>query len=246
MRKISTIIWVGLSLFATACNHSDEPQPVQIPPAGCLPVSLSNGLVAFYPFGNGSLDDVSGNNHHLTNPTTAAAGVDREGNPNCAFGFNRSNSEFLTLQDPIFLDDLASTGLSISFWYLSNDNSYGSFVDRGGSNTCTSGQWAIQYVNNVLDWSAIGARTYSYGVSNSWEHIVVTSNSGMIQLFRNGVLVGSSTDFNFCLGNNPAVNQGDLFIGNTFDGRIDDIIIYNRGLTDAEVTALHNLAACCG
>lgn len=45
--------------------------------------------------------------------------------------------------------------------------------------------------------------------------------------------------------NCPIINQGDLFIGRLYNGLIDDIIIYDRVLTPAEITELFNLPACC-
>jgi hypothetical protein len=40
-------------------------------------------------------------------------------------------------------------------------------------------------------------------------------------------------------------NFGDLFIGKGFTGIIDDVILYNRELTVAEVKQLQKLPACC-
>jgi len=42
----------------------------------CIPVSLQNSVVAYYPFSNGSINDFSGNNQHLINMTTASATSD--------------------------------------------------------------------------------------------------------------------------------------------------------------------------
>ena len=80
-------------LLAFSCNSSDEQIERQL--VDCLSIGLQNGIVAFYPFENGSIDDFSGNNNNLTNSTTASATMDRSGNANCAFSFNSTSNEFL-------------------------------------------------------------------------------------------------------------------------------------------------------
>lgn len=87
-------------------------------------------------------------------------------------------------------------------------------------------------------------RLAHYGVQNTtWEHIVITSNNSTNQLFVNGILIPMGSGINGA--NCPIINQGDLFIGRLYNGLIDDIIIYDRVLTPAEITELFNLPACC-
>ncbi len=64
----------------------------------CLPNSVSGNVLAFYPFSKGALNDLSGNNHHLINSTSARPTFDRNGNDSCAFEFDNlpSSTEFLT------------------------------------------------------------------------------------------------------------------------------------------------------
>ncbi|MEO5890528.1 MAG: hypothetical protein ABIQ31_09760 [Ferruginibacter sp.] len=50
----------------------------------CISIHLHSGIIAFYPFDAGSVNDMSGNNYYLSNPTTASPGTDRDGNTNCA------------------------------------------------------------------------------------------------------------------------------------------------------------------
>ena len=53
--------------------------------SSCLPSNLQNGLIAFYPFSNGSLEDKSAYSNNVTNPTTAIPTNDRNGNLNCGY-----------------------------------------------------------------------------------------------------------------------------------------------------------------
>lgn len=247
MKEINQIGIALLLLISISCEKTEEKIAVQN--LNCLPTGLQNGVIALYSFGNGSLNDTSGNSYNLTNLTTATSAMDRAGNPNCAYQFYNANNEFLEYTNPSFLDNLITNNLSISFWYKSNDlsGSNGSFISRGNQAYCNSpfGEWSIGYVNNILIFGGPNGRVGYYGVeNNNWEHVVITSNNSSNQIFRNGILItsdGSGINGSSC----PILNQGNLFIGRLYDGFIDDIVIYNRIVSPTEVTELFNLPACC-
>lgn len=237
--KINTLL-LAATIFCS-CNDEDD---VTAKNASCLPTNLQTDIVAFYPFNNGSINDFSGNNYHLTNSTSATSGMDRGGNPNCAFSFNRTNGDFLEYLNPTFLDNLPSTGMSISFWYKSNDIDSGNFIMRDVTPYCdfSHGVWSIHHVNNVILTGTNNGGGMNYGVETSnWQHIVVTSKNTGVQLFVDGILKTSANNSS-C----PDLNQGNLYLGKGYDGLIDDVIIYDKILTPAEISELHNLSACCG
>lgn len=245
MKKLNQI-GIALSLLIIiSCDKKDEETNTQN--INCLPTNLQSGVIAFYPFGNGSLNDSSGNDYHLTNPTSASSGVDREGNFNCAYSFDYSNNEFLQYTNPSFLDNLPVNNFSISFWYKSNDHiaGYGVFISRDDQIACTNysrGEWSIGFSNTFLiTHLPNGGLAHTGIVNTNWQHVVITSNNTNNQMYVNGILVSSGTGPYSC----PLLNQGDLFIGKFYNGLIDDIIIYNRVVTPTEVTALFNLNACC-
>ena len=241
--KISSFI---ISLTLLSCNNSENSAEAD----SCLTGTgtLQDGVVAFYPFSDGSLDDFSGNNYNLTNSTSAIAGMDRDGNPNCAFSFNQDNDDFLFYDNPIFLNDLPATGFSISLWYKSNEvtDDYAVLISRDNVNNCvnTYGQWSIRFINMVFTTGINGYLTVSRSNANEWQHLVMTSNNDNLSFYRNGLLEQSTTEV-FCTNPNPTINSGSLFLGKFYDGSIDDVIIYDRILTSAEVTQLYNLPVCC-
>ncbi|MCK8481720.1 LamG domain-containing protein [Psychroserpens algicola] len=196
------------------------------------------------------MNDESGNNNNLINNTTASSTTDRNGNLNCAFGFNPSNGDFLENNDTSFLDDLHVDGFSISFWYMAIDDTGSAlFISRDDENNECGyiGQWSIHYVDENFFFGANGKRGIGHHISVlDWEHIVLTIDGTNLRFYKNGVLEAEelNSPFESCT-TNPTINDGDLFIGRFFDGKMDDIIIYDRVLTPTEATELFNTSACC-
>lgn len=86
------------------------------------------------------------------------------------------------------------------------------------------------YLNNPL-----GATVLSTGV---WYHAVLTSAGGVSKIYLNGVQDGGNGTGNTAttVGFGLAHNNGD----NYFNGRIDDLRIYNRALSVSEIRELYS------
>ncbi len=118
----------------------------------------------------------------------------------------------------------------------------------------------------VTKWGGFGAGGYYLGVNpanaavrwnldmptpiegntldnGKWTHITTTYDGNSVKVFENGTMV-SSIAYSDPIVNNSA----DLYIGNQFDfpsdfrfnGVIDDVLIYNRGLSDEEVREIYD------
>ena len=75
---------------------------------------------------------------------------------------------------------------------------------------------------------------------NKWNHIVVTSENGLLKLYINNSLIGSksgssgvASTFKLGAGFEPSANN------NVFNGYLDDIRIYNRVLREQEILTLY-------
>ena len=79
----------------------------------------------------------------------------------------------------------------------------------------------------------------------SWQHIVFTLSSGAVNGYVNGAPIGLSSD-TFPPGFSLPANQYGLYIGTdasttqSAKGLIDDVRIFGRVLTAAEVSALYS------
>lgn len=250
-----------------------EPEPNENDGSGnkqiaCLPAGLSANVIAFYPFSKGSLNDISGNNEHLVNNTTAKPSTDRNGNIDCAYQFDNlpNASEFLENANTTFLNNL--NAFSVSLWYLAEDTTradgiFETIISRDDTAMCPnrSGQWSIGLYDCRV---AIFGRTNSVrdnflpgnldckgelkARTDTWTHVVATfqKSSLSMSIYRNGVLQETDAGHANCGSVVPSYfDIGDLFIGKRFTGKVDDIIIYNKTLNAQEVSSLFNMAPCC-
>lgn len=232
----------------------------------CLPSNLQKDILAFYPFNDGSLADFSANSHNLINLSTATPTEDRGGNANCAYQFDNklTAEEFLVTSDSEFLDGL--NAFSISLWYQPLDTTIlGQTVQgmfsRGNEKGCPNkmGEWSMAlydcrravfghnnsvWANRISDQSA-GCDGEAKALIDNWHHVVGIKNGTDYKIYFNGVLDATATGDFVCNGSQLARDIGDIFIGYNFTGKIDDIILYNRELTQSEVGDLFGLKPCC-
>jgi len=271
-RGLGLTTLLGALFLLQACEKED-PRTGVIYRGGsrstCFPRELENGLIAFYPFENGSLLDQSGNMNDLINPTGALTTEDRLGNSGCAFEFIMANEEYLVCENPIFLDNL--TQISISLWYqsspLGNPGSLVGVVLRGDSSEHrpdTMSEWALGiydcrrpvfgYANSAM-WHHTGqgplgnfnsCDELSDFMNSAWHHLVAIYGNGTHQLWLDGVpSIYTPNAFGNCLNPSLMEDISDFYLGKTFGGKVDDLAIYNRALSNSEVAQLFDLLPCC-
>src|SRR3989441_20994 len=73
---------------------------------------------------------------------------------------------------------------------------------------------------------------------NTWTHLALTYDSAMIRFYVNGALVASAPETTpITTSTNPLFIGGDQTQGQFFNGLIDEVRVYNRALTLAEIQA---------
>jgi uncharacterized protein (TIGR02145 family) len=196
--------------------------------------NLNNGLVAYYPF-NGNANDESGNgNNGIVNGATLT--TDRFGNENSAYNFDGVN-DFIQLPFGI-----SNQPITISAWFRTNSIGFQSIVDADiggqyGNNLILS--YAFQNCDNIvmLYHDGVFKSPFSYNTYQDYNVIGIWQN-GICSLYMNGSYIGSQT-FNQGVneGGNYRIGVHSNFQG-WFNGKIDDIRIYNRALTQEEIIYL--------
>jgi hypothetical protein len=209
------------------------------------------GLIAYYPF-NGSADDESWNRNDGTviGPTLT---TDRFGNSDSAYSFDGVN-DYIRAN----ADNLPTAERTVSLWFFANNNDRMVHLGYGGSGPPGTswfmgmnawGQSIIymssHYNNNTIKYF------YPQPPVGSWYHFVVSTDETGTKLYINGEEKATNGVF----VTNTIVPDRDLSIGvcvnpygiapyvdsnvGYFDGIIDDIRIYNRALSGAEIQSLY-------
>jgi hypothetical protein len=203
----------------------------------------TDGLIAYYPF-NGNANDESGNGYHgAVNGATLT--TDRFGNSNSAYSFDGN--------DTINMGDVSAFNIdpiSFSFWIYPTANGSRGLISKYNPST-PIGYFMRMFTSSNRPFARyeINRQAYSttdYGIPlNEWIHLVFISNNGLLQwsIYLNGEEVAYSLrsasntnqeiDADFILGSD---NTG---IAN-FVGKMDNLIIYNRILTEQEIISLYN------
>lgn len=78
---------------------------------------------------------------------------------------------------------------------------------------------------------------------NTWNHFVLTYDGTRLRLYKNGVRVDSLAANGFITNSTTPFNVGTIPFGNTnfdLDGRLEDVGLWSRPLSNSEVAALYN------
>ena len=204
----------------------------------------TSGLVGWWPF-NSNANDESGNGNNGT-VTGAQLTTDRYGNTNKAFFFD-GIADYIDCGNSSSVNILGD--ITISAWiYANNFNTDHGIVSKSGLyDFITNSDQSIPPLDK-LRWTAGGntPTIFTNAISgNQWLHVVAiySSVSGK-SVYLNGNLFASNTQTGVT---QPNTNYR-LYLGAhqpfavnywSWNGKLDDIGIWNRALTQQEVTNLY-------
>ncbi len=243
------------TLFAllSACDGGDSGTS---PPDQMCPGSL--GPIVSYPF-TGNANDASGNGNHGT-VQGAALAADRFGNANSAYQFDG-------------VDDAISIGpggqapypITISLWFNQTKNTAAHVLANDDANDAANrwgiGMWvgpdggvgANVYQGFSAPWNRLSnfSPDNLFGL-NEWHHVVIVFAAHQDRTIyldaveHPSVYAGSGGTMLYSGGpgliGRMHANQNPKF---QYEGSLDDIKIFDRALTSAEVGQLFNLADGC-
>lgn len=204
------------------------------------PAFLKDGLIAYYPF-NGNANDESGNALN-GNGSFFSYVSDRFNAKNSAveflskgyidipsevvykFNYTKQITTALwiqanpgpTVNDPIFCLGQQSIDRAFNLYTYFDKISYS--------------QWGVN--NNLLTAQSVK--------NGKWLHVVIVGNFNLVTIYFNGERVGDrSVNIQFPLSSGATLGaQIDHAI--SWSGSLDDVRIYNRAFSDAEVKALYD------
>jgi hypothetical protein len=219
------------------------------------PTTVASDLVAYWSFDDSSdvgHDDSGNGNQGVNNGATWVS----DGVIGGALNFDGSN-DYVEFSSPV----LSQPPYSVCAWVKpeSIPEDVNQYILANGGEIGTHNGFFID-----IEWQEIYNGDYSFGVgienvfkghstyhpaTTDWAFLCGTwdgiSDINHIKLYVNGVLVGSSVG-------NPSVAGSvlNLIIGSSsnhqgyFDGRIDEVRIYNTVLNEEEISNLNNILEC--
>ncbi len=143
--------------------------------------------------------------------------------------------------------NMANNDMTIATW-IKPRTTAGYIATEGVINSGI--RYYLNFNSNKINWSCYNGGYYTAASNNDiqtdkWTHVVGTIKSGEtggLKLYINGVLQSSSSTIAAC------GSYGTLYIGsyiwpisNYFNGLMDDFRVYNRSLSQAEITKLYQL-----
>lgn len=223
------LVWLVLGItMISACGHTSA-VPVS------APARPEGPMVAEYLFDGNYRDSSPYANHGEGSRATFVA--DRHGKPGGAMHFEQGSSFRVPHSESLAL----ATSISVSAWFRemtdenvffivkgTNSPNFSYFVSSTGFQTATNGVWR----------HTDSARPSMSG----WHHIVTTWDGNLSRVYVDGMLAAEGV-----FGGPLRPNSLDLFIGTYtavgrpiyFVGDVDEVRIYKKALSEAEVVSLH-------
>lgn len=204
------------------------------------------GLVRQYLFKNGSLTNDAAGSTDLTATGSPVAVTGHDGSTNSAYLLNGTSQFFNAADTGLPMGGAART---MCAWANSTNTSGSQFMMSYGVVNVTS-QNSFLALNNggtilagsfSTNLSAPGAFQY-----NVWQHVCgVVDGTGNVTLYVDGSIPanGGPSPITFATLSSGAFSIGsrsDNLAGSYWDGRLDNIRIYNRALTQIEIQQMQN------
>ncbi len=218
-------------------------------PQMAIPQIPASGLVANYPF-NGNTNDVSGNSNNGSITGGVALTTDRFGRTDSAYVFDGTGE--ITIPDATSLRP--ANAISVVAWVFLTDTAtwpnvvckshslsdpFHSYI-LGTDNWSTNTQWAFAVSNGGA--GSLGYTDEPSGVGmNQWIFLVGTYDGAYVKIYMNGLLVKKEPKTGAIGYTASPLRIGSAGSGANFTGKIDDVLIYDRALSDCEISQIYNI-----
>lgn len=246
MRTLLTALAIVVILIG--CKKEKEQEPVN----PVVPNSLKDGLVAYFPF-SGTPDDISGNNNHGTIFGNVIPTSDRKGRINSAYLFDGNSGTYINV--PMSNTLKIKNQISISVWIYMDGGFYNPRVISNEWYGADMYMMAVATTSNVsrnleasFGTATAGAGFCCGGINGievsalGWRHIVFSVGPNSVaNIYLDGKLIKTAQGSDFSASNygpNLNIGRNSYPAYDSWGGKIDELRIYNRPLSQTEVTYL--------
>ncbi len=207
-------------------------------------IDFDNSLLLWLPMEGNSLDYSSYNWSVTDGGVTYGDGIRGHG----AEDF--TSSADLTIDSDL---DYASTNMTIAFWMYVESNAIPSRQNPLGKAYGGDGTFTLERSGSIsFFFGSSGANDQNYTSDSSgdiaengtWAHWVITRDrtNRITQWYKNGQASGSPYQYSYIydpVHSTNALSIGDDYV-NPLNGTLDEVMIFNRTLTQEEVLALYS------
>lgn len=206
-------------------------------PSGPLYPSLQDAVAGYFAArdsGSAVEDQFGSRDGTLTN------GATRADDGGLAYSFDGTN-DYIAFP----LQSYVTNDFTLSAWLKTTSNAYQYALALEGA-ISPSGRWELIRVDIQANRSIagyvfnggsvyIGATTIS---SNTWVNVIFTRVGNLFAFYVNGTLAGSGTYSPTLIASSPSINDVGARRNSPttlpLQGKVDDILIFSRGITAAE------------
>jgi len=203
---------------------------------------LNDGLIAYLPF-NGNANDTIGENNGIVHG--ASLTNDRFGNINSAYSFDGTD-DYIKINDSVNIR--MDENFSLSLWVFVNTSELRYILGKNSTETVANYDIMISKDKIHFDFEDSSDNDYqtNYQLTMSkWNHIVFTKNGSSYNFYVNGQFVGTKLwSFSAATGNYNlyiGTGSGEYFGTSYYNGKLDELRIYNRTLSIHEIQELYGI-----
>src|SRR3989344_1310647 len=196
----------------------------------------SNGLVGYWKLDGNANDSVGVT---ASKPAGSRPGT-LAGNPSWLTGTNAKINGALNFDgsDYVTFGDLDVTGdISVSMWIKAStpaDEDWNSIFIKPNA-------YGFEFKGNTLYFRTTTGEVSAPYSGTGWQHILGIKRGVTLELYIGGVEVATTASGATLTANNNPLRAGTWNTTDEFlTGALDDIRVYNRALTTADITALYN------
>lgn len=203
------------------------------------------GLVAWYKFDGNAQDSSTNRNHGQAFGLTLS--TNRFGRANAAYRFQGNSTSFVKVPHSASLN--ITNAITLTAWinFEMGGTIYPRIINKDSYDLATGPNYRNPRRLHFLMKNPAQTELYTPAEvmqAGRWHFVTATYDGSLVLVYVDGALLNATVVANAMMANTRDVNIGRNTVNtaDNYQGLIDDVRIYNRALSAAEITALFNQA----